>query len=227
MGPFSDHAAKVRYDTTNTKVICEGNSLVFGYGASAGHAMPQQLQLLLPPGGSVVTNLGVGGSTFKDLTSMTARASAVDAMYEAGKQHVLLIWEGTNSIWNNATYSGADVGRQCADYVAARKAAMPGVKIVLLTTIPRYNVSPQYGSDLIAPNNKLVDYDSYLKKYWRDMGAHAVIDVRASGVFSYPGTQNMAASMKPYISDPTHLNDAGYGLIAQYCATALRHLRMR
>jgi lysophospholipase L1-like esterase len=232
MGPFRDHAAKLRYDASKVKVICEGNSLVFGYGATnqATMSFPKQLQRLplLSAAGITVTNLGVGGSTFKDLNSMTARAGAVDALYEAGKSHVLLIWEGTNTIWNNAAYSGADAGQQCWDYVAARRAAMPGVKIVLLTTLPRYaGQNAQYGSDLITPNNKLIAYDNFLKAHWRDMGAAGIVDVRASGVFKESGTNNQPQAWRPYNTDLVHLNDAGYGLVAQYCEPVLRHLVAR
>jgi len=228
MGPFSDSSIKMPYDTTKTKVIFEGNSLVYGIGSTAGSTLPQQLQALPPMNGATLTNLAVSGSTFNNTNSMTARGASVDALYEDGKSHVLLIWEGTNTIWFNDV-TGTQTGQQCADYIAARTTAMPGLKVILLTTLPRYSVdgSSVYGSDLVSGNNTLLDYDNYIKRNYREMGAHAVVDVRAHGVFVASGTNFMRLSMRPYVYDSTHLNNWGYGLIAQYCATALRHLPKR
>lgn len=227
MGPIMGGTSRIHYDASTVNIMFEGNSLVQGYGSTGGQTTPAQMSALPPLNGIPVTNFGVGGSTYKANNSMTARAGAVDAAYVPGKKNILFLWEGTNTIWNDDTLSGAAVAQQAGEYNLARKAAHPDLKIITLTTIPRYYTSGPYGADLVRANNVLIDYNNYLKAHQQELGIDLLIDTRASGIFVTSGTNYMPSSMAPYVIDYIHCNNAGYGLIAEMCAAGLRRLRAR
>lgn len=209
------------YDIAAVNIMFEGNSLVAGAGASAGKKLPEQLSLLAPLSGIPVKNFGIGGSTWEDNISMTARSKAVDDWYVSGKTNVLLLWEGTNTAANTSAYTGNDIGEKARRYVAARKAAHPDLKIIMLNTIPRHGLSVSYNGDYVGLNNTLIAFNNYLSANWQDMGIDVLVDTRASDVFVFSGTQYISPKMSPYVGDLVHCNDAGYGLIAQMCADAL------
>lgn len=220
-----------RYSGAGTNIVFDGNSLVAGVGASsAASNLPAQLAALAPLNGAVsVVNIGVSGQNITDMRNRGA--SFADANYVAGKTNVLIVWEGTNTVCNNVANSGktgAAAGADLAAYCADRRAAHPDWTIVLLTTMPRFNI-PSTAYTIATANDELSNYNTYIKNNFRGMGARRVIDVRASGVFTYTGT-TCTALMQTYMSEATgavHCNDSGYALIAGYCATGLRALPMR
>ncbi len=235
MRPLFTTGTKMPYASGDVKIICEGNSLMAGYGAGTGVGPGQNLSIAQHLAAmpffaqTSITNLAVGGSTFYDNLAMTgtARMDAVEALYEAGKEHVLLLWEGTNALYNDSSYTGIYVAEQAAQCVADYKALLPGVRVVMLTTIPRYGFGGDYVGNYIGGNNALSAFDTYLKANWKAMGIDALVDVRKSGVFAASGTEYMATPMKPYQMDLCHLNGGGYGLVADMCVSALRNLAVR
>lgn len=224
MGPVLGGFAKQKYPAGNTNFMFDGNSLVYGFGSTAGKTLPQQLQALPPANGTLVRNFGANGI---NITTMRSKAAtSVDKIYSADKTNILFAWEATNTAWGSASLTGAQIGEQMAAYCAERLAVFPALKIILLTTIPRFSTDGSYGTNLAAGNATLIAYNDYIKANYRAMGAKMVVDVRASGVFEYTGPA-MSAAMAPYVMDLIHCNDAGYGLVAQMCAAALLRLPAR
>ena len=221
-GPILGGVAPVIYKTASTVFVFDGNSLVEGYGSSAGQTMEVQLAALAPiSGGLVVANTGVGGQT---TAAMDARAStAVDPLFDPNKNAVLGAWEGTNSICNSPAVTGLQAAADMAAYIANRKIATPKLRVVLLTTIPRYFMQ---GTTVLNGNAELLAYNAYLLANYKAMGADAIVDVRQDPVFVYPaGASTMPSYMTPFSSDGhTHLNNAGLGKIAAMVAPVLRRL---
>jgi hypothetical protein len=216
----------VRYSGAGVNIVFDGNSLVFGYKASStSQSTPSQMALLPPLNGLVtVKNIGVTG---QNITNMRSRGTAyADANYAPGKKNILLAWEGTNTICNTDAGAGKDGPGAAADmaaYCQDRLSAHPDWVIVMMTTIPRFDT---HTKTIAQQNADMQAYDDYLRANWRAMGCKGLVDVRAGGIFVYTGPV-MDAKMSPYMTELVHCNDAGYGLIAQYCATALRRLPAR
>ena len=227
IGPILGGIAPVVYKTANTVMVFDGNSLVFGVGATGGLTLPVQQAALAPISGNLaITNTAVSGQTIANMS--TRGVTFVDPVFAAAgsKSKVLALWEGTNSICNSPVRTGLEAIADMISYIADRRAANPGVKIVLLTTIPRYFMN---GTTVQNGNAELLIYNNYILANYRAMGADAVVDVRTNPVFVYPpGATTMPSYMTPYSSDGhTHLNNAGYALIAAMVASALRRLPKR
>lgn len=235
IGMTSNAATRMPYASGNVKIICEGNSLMMGYGKETGVAPAQALSvaqhLAAMPffSATSIVNLAVGGSTWQDNLSMssTSRLNALQAAYEPGKQHVLLLWEDTNASFNNATYTGVQIAQQVTAYIALAKARVPGAKIVVLTTIPRYGFSGEWTGNHVGGNQVLDACDAYRKANWKALGIDALVDLRRTGKFITSGTEYMSVPMKPYQMDNCHLNGNGYGLTADLCVGPLRSLTTR
>lgn len=225
MGPILGGVAPITYKTANTQVVFDGNSLVFGVGSTGGLNLPVQQAALAPiSAGLVITNTAVSGQTINDMR--TRGPTFVDPTFDSAKSNVLILWEGTNSISNSPVRTGLEAIADMTAYIAERRAANPAWKIVLLTTIPRYFMN---GITVPLGNAQLLVYNNYILANYRAMGADAVVDVRANTVFVYPaGATSMPSYMTPYSSDGhTHLNNAGYALIAAMVAPVLRRLPKR
>lgn len=224
MGPILGGIAKLRF-SSDVNIVFDGNSLVAGGALSSPstQSVPAQIKPLAPLNGVVnVVNIGVNGQT---ISNMRGRGTQyADANYVAGKKNILLPWEGTNFICNT-TMTGQAAGDAFAGYCAERLSAHPDWIIVPMTTIPRFDV---YGSGwtIAQANAELIAFDNYLKANWRAMGCKALIDVRASGIFTYTGT-SMNTAMQPYMLENIHYNPAGGALIAQMAADALKRLPAR
>ncbi|WP_409266818.1 SGNH/GDSL hydrolase family protein [Massilia sp. BHUDP2] len=229
IGPILGGVPKIRYTSDATNVVFDGNSLVFGQGSSGGQSMPAQLAALAPIGGRLsITNLGISG---QNLGQMRSNASDVDGAWVDGKRNVLLVWEGTNALNYGGTVNNAY--NDTAAYCAERLALHPWL-IVLLTTIPRQNQGATQ-ADTDAYNAKLTDYNTRIKSGYKAMGAKAVIDVRQEGspfafanylpaTFDAPGVGSLWASEGAM---RVHLNNAGYGVVAQMVADGLKRLPAR
>lgn len=225
IGPILGGLVPQKYTPTGIKMICDGNSLVHGYGSTTGNDFPSQLGRLAPINSQFnVANTGANGINIQ--TMRNNGPTNIDANYNAGKTNILFAWEGTNTAWQNASLTGTEIAQQMEAYCQERLDAHSDWKIILLTTLPRFNTDGAYGADLAAGNATLIEYNDYLKANYRSMGAKMVVDVRAAGIFTYTGTA-MPAAMQPYMYDLIHCNDDGYGLIAKYCADALRRLPAR
>lgn len=230
---------RLPYASGKVKIICEGNSLMLGYGKETGVIPAQALSIaqhlaLMPIFSTTqIVNLAVGGSVWtggpadKDMSS-SGRLALLQAEYDSTKDHhVVILWEDSNAIYLNAAYTGEQVALQCKDYIQLVKARIPGAKIVVLSTIPRYSFSGEYTGNHIGGNNVLIDCDNYRKANWKDMGIDALVDLRRTGKFIHSGTEYMPQVMKPYQMDGCHLNGGGYGYVADLALGQILNLLMR
>lgn len=223
MGPIMGGLPVLKYSAAGVNIVFDGNSLVAGSGASGSSKfLPAQVAALSPLNGLVtVTNIGVAGQS---IANMRTRGTAyADANYVAGKKNILVVWEGTNSICNEVK-TGAAAGAEMAGYCADRLAAHPDWIIVQMTTLPRFGLITTY--TVAQANAELDAYNAYLQANHRTMGCKRLVDVRTAGIFTYTGP-TVNGTMSPYMSDTTHCNDAGYGLVAQYVADVLKRLPAR
>ena len=206
------------------KVAFDGNSLVQGVGATST-PLPTAFASLVP-GVASVTNLGGSGRTWRQMNGLDGgSAAAVDAAFDSAKTNVLFAWETTNSVFN-AGRTAAQTIQDAADYIAARRAAHPGWRIVLLTSIPR-----QPG---LASNQAMASVDAAFLANYRVMGADAVVNVRRPGsYFNFADYADATFANDPngYWSEAAggrvHLRDPAYQLIAGWCREAFKRLRAR
>lgn len=99
------------------KLICDGNSMTFGTGASAGQDYPTQLAALLS-GSWSVSNLGIAAQSTGDM--LLDAETEVDALYSAASaQNVVIAWEGTNDLYYGMTPLVS--ARRMRDYILRRK----------------------------------------------------------------------------------------------------------
>ena len=223
-GPILGGFAPIIYKTASTQVVYDGNSLVFGIGSTGGQQLPVQQAAASPiNGGLTITNTAVSGQTINDMR--TRGPTYVDPLYNPSKNNVLIVWEGTNSICNTPVRTGMEAIGDLIAYIAERRAANPNWKIVVLTTIPRYYMQ---GTSNSNGNAQMIIYNNYILANYKDMGIDAVVDVRTNAAFVYTGTGTMPSWMTPYSSDGhTHLNNAGYAIIAGMVAPVIRRLPKR
>ena len=206
------------------KVVFDGNSLVQGVGATST-PLPAAFASLVP-GVASVSNLGGSGRTWRQMNGLDGGSSAaVDAAFDPAKKNVLFAWETTNSVFN-AGRSAAQTIQDATDYIAARRAAHPGWRIVLLTSIPR-----QPG---LAGNQAMASVDAAFLANYRAMGADAVVNVRRQGsYFNFADYTDATFANDPngYWSEAAggrvHLRDPAYQLIAGWCSEAFKRLRAR
>lgn len=214
-------------------VVFDGNSLVAGTGA-ATTPLPAAFASLLP-GLASVSNLGGAGRTWRMMSGLDGgSANAVDAAFNASRTNVLFAWETTNSVCN-AGRTAAQTIQDAADYIAARRAAHPGWRIVLLTSVPRQTGNAIFDlTTRMAANQAMTSVDMAFLGNYRAMGADAVVDLRRKGSYFRFGDFDDAA----FASDPSgfwyeaapgrvHLVDNAYMLIADWCREAFRRIHRR
>jgi hypothetical protein len=209
---------RVKFNS-GVNIIFDGNSLVAGFGSTAGNTMPEQM-MRLPPllgSGATMSNVGIGGQT---TAQMTSTATDVDGAWVSGKTNILVCWEMTNSV-HVGSRTGVQAAEDLAAYVAARRAAHP-LLVLSMTTLPRLGDATQC--------QYLVDANNYLLANYRSMGIDAVVDVRAIPQFNFTGINagdfiiDAGNSPGTYWVDWSHCNDNGYGLLANALANQIKYL---
>lgn len=207
------HPAKWRYNSS-TKIVFDGNSL---FALTAPIRISEQLAdtPLISGTGTTIANVAISGQAWGD---MSGSAADVDAQWPASGKGILVCWEGTNDIGGGAS------PQACVDhaktYVQGRLALHPW-KIVVLTTLPR-----RYTSQVAA---NLAAYNDLLKQQYRDVGAHAVCDVRQRGSpFDFTGTTDapFIATQRLWLewSNWIHLSTDGCAVVTKYLEATLRRL---
>lgn len=184
-------------------VICDGNSLTYGYESSnpATKSYPAVLATLLPVGWSV-QNTGVGGQTTEGMIARAA--SAVDSLYNSARpQNIVVAWEGINSLANTAD-TAAQAYASMTDYIKARKSV--GFKVVLCTTI-------KWGTATAVKETARQAYNALVLA--NTAGADRVVDLASEAKFSDPTNATY------FNGDSIHLTDAGYAAVAGYLAACL------
>lgn len=221
----------MRY-SPQVNIVWEGNSLVSGVGSTGGQTLPLQSSSNAPIAntGTGITNLSVSGSTW---AAMEARASGVNAAWVNGKTNILVLWEHVNSIC-----AGGLTAQQSAnamrDYIAARRAVHPWI-VVGLTMIPCEGYIGVMTTQALRDqyNSIMTTCDNLVRADPAAYGLDALVDVRQTGsVFAIPAFlpanfDATGAIWSEAAGSRVHLNNAGYGLVAQMVNAALTKRRLR
>lgn len=205
--------------SSDVNVVWFGNSLFYGFGSSIS-TLPQKVAALAPIAGSGATATANPSVPGRSWAAMLPDVGTASAAWVAGKTNVLMTWEGTNSIYNDVV-SAAQACTDAQTVISACRAAHPWVTATL-TTIPRSG----------SRDSVRVAYDDLLRNNYRAYGFDMLFDVAAKVpqlAFNGDVSANFVATQAYWseTADWTHLNDAGYQLIADQLAPELRKLPRR
>ena len=190
--------------------VLDGNSLTVGIGATQSSSYPAQMMRLLGDeyNHMAISVPAVGGQSTADMN--TDRASQIHPLIISGRT-IIVVWEVTNSlVYGIAPRTVID---QLWVYCDAVRAL--GAKVIVPNTLPRvegggvpagFNVQRKIANDLMAAE-------------WT---AHADEFVDLAGTPAIG--QNADAANITYYTDGTHLTAAGYALVAEVMANAVRRL---
>lgn len=197
-------------------VVCEGNSITFGYGTTTPY--PARLQTALGAG-YVVMNLGVSGSVIEpaadDLGYPAMSARTLQAGAYAAQRAVVVSWEFTNTLAALAVagYSAADAASTALTRWRrlVRLYRSLGFRVLTLTMLPRtdsYITAPQ--SAVVEAARQIVNpallADSTCGDYALDIAANVNL-ATVNGTY--------------YNGDNVHLTDAGNQVVADAVSAAI------
>jgi lysophospholipase L1-like esterase len=207
----------VTYVQQRSQVVCDGDSLTYGVGATHGSSdYPTVMTGLLNSSvWSVGGNLGVSGqpvgpaSQNPSMLYAAAQSSGIDSLYDAGKAaNVCLCWGGNNDIRLGA--DAPTVLGRLQSYCASRRAA--GWKVLVFTILPC--TGSGYASGFEAIRNAL---NISLRATWHTF-CDGLVDVAADSRIGVLGEEQQSTY---YYTDHIHLNPAGYAIVADYAAAAV------
>ena len=228
-------SAQAQTPPVTVQVICHGDSLTWGANASSGLGTPgilreQGANLETNPGMTYpavlaralgpawhVRSLGTGGWSLDPLTGEAP--AKIDPLFDPHlAQNLLIIFAGTNDLGGAHESAETAFGKLTA-YCRARKAAHPWR--ILVITPPMAAYPGVYPADFDA---QMVQYDALIRRNWRSF-ADGIVDVQADFRLGAPGAERNPV----YFSsrDFTHLTDAGYAIVGQDAAGAVRWLSAR
>ncbi|MDQ2798399.1 MAG: SGNH/GDSL hydrolase family protein, partial [Armatimonadota bacterium] len=201
--------SRVTAQTVTAQVVCHGDSLTHGYGASSGlgtatgTTYPGVLARRLGPTWRV-TSLGTGGWTIGLLAGEAPKK--VDPLFDPHlSRNVLIIFAGTNNLGGGHQSAETAFGELKA-YCRARKAAHPWR--ILVVTPPMAAYPRVYPADFDA---QMIQYDARIRRNWRSF-ADGIVDVQADFRLGAPGAERNPVY---FTKDFTHLTDAGYAIVGQ------------
>jgi len=185
---------------TNAVLVCDGNSLTQGTGASNPATTSYPALLDADAAFSTVTtyNLGVAAQETQDM--IDDAASQVDPLYNGAVDNILVAWEVGNDIFYNGSVSGA-LSRFWS-YCDARRAV--GFKVIVINCPPR-DQSTDFGDNSAQFNTKLESANTQLAAEWM---SHADGFVDLAGDSRFEGY-----NLTYYDADKIHYTDAGYQVV--------------
>jgi lysophospholipase L1-like esterase len=182
-------------------VVCEGDSLTEGYGATAGNTYPELLVAKYLADDAIkitATNMGVGGQT---VATMIVNASTTIDPLLGDYKRALIFWGGVNDLGTSAT--AETVYQRILTYCTARKAA--GWNVFACTILPQdhYTSILDFEDKRVYVNNKI---------------RTELIDV-VDGIIDFTTDENIGqkgdeTNLTYYNADKIHLTDAGYAIVA-------------
>lgn len=189
--------------TANTAVIFEGDSITYGTQSTDSITMSYPAQLSrLGSSHPKIWNGGSGGDTA--LNNVTAGATKTVLTAFAGYTNRLVVyWLGTNDIANGR--SAVQIEADIDSYIAAVRAHDAGAIIIGNTILPRdpFNAS----QDTI-----IAEVNTYIKN---SADFDFTIDVAADSRL------DDSTDLTYYDADTIHLNDTGYGIVAELVRNAI------
>jgi lysophospholipase L1-like esterase len=195
--------------TRTRQVVCDGDSLTFGYTSALTFSTPIQTsypwQMTQANLAWMTQNEGVPSQTLA--TCVTNAAANVDVYYDAVTfpKSTIVIFAGTNDIV--AGSSAVSVESSMSAYVSARQAV--GWKVVVVPVLDR--------ASFTAPMEVI------------RLAVNAWINAGSSGANAIVTLPTQLAGTAPWVTypaywdstDQTHLTSLGYGVLAQAVAAAI------
>jgi hypothetical protein len=221
LGPQVMGARRLKMSST-VNIVWDGNSLVAGAGADNTTRCSAQVANLPPVAGSgaATANIGVSGQTWRQMNGLDSGLTTdVESAWISGKKNVLICWETRNSIFTGRTWQQAV--QDGIDYIAARRLSKVWHSVILINCLPSYALD--------GKAEALDSANAYMAANFRAMGADILIDVQTPGSpFRFTGNSmlpfQLTQSLWAETSNWTHLNAAGYAIVAGLVAGALRRL---
>lgn len=194
------------------QLVCDGDSLTAGVGvadATTQSYPPQLRSLYNGPNSFNLYNFGIAGQTTSDINSDAS--TQIDILYDSAmSSNFCLVWAGTNDLV--AGTSPATVYNNLKTYWAARRSA--GWKVVAFTALPRSAPGVPAGFEADRQTlNTSIRSDSSLYD--------AIVDLAADSRIGDSGDE---LNTTYYDGDKTHLNQAGYAIVASLAQAALAPL---
>lgn len=154
-------APGLRFATTRTLAVCDGNSLLNSGVANVNTAWPGLLQVSLA--GCHVTNQGIGGASFSGAASGAALTATLSGrlgglLAGAYPLKIYVIQELTNEIFLTADTAATIYARWKA-HCQAVKAIDPDIVILAVTAIPNVNITNAGRDAVRTDTNALVKAD--------------------------------------------------------------------
>jgi lysophospholipase L1-like esterase len=183
-------------------MVFEGDSITdpnVSMGANLKYSALAQAAITPFPQGS---NFAISGS---GIANISARSAAVDAAFATTSlaEKLLFLFDGANDSGLGAATLVADLKAYCL----ARKAASPGLKIVIATLLPQTTAGFNTFRDAVNP---LIKADSS----WYD----AIADFAANGTMGC----DACAANTTYFSDGEHPTAAGQALLGPIAQAAIQ-----
>jgi lysophospholipase L1-like esterase len=189
-------------------IVFDGDSLTEGYFLAPTQSYPAQVMRRLP-GRLEWRTFGISGQTWPDLLRDVRHE--VDPLFRPSRRlNLVVVWAGANDL--AAGYTAQQVYENARRYCEARRQV--GFTVITATQYPLEpkDVDRQFEA-------RRSGYNDLLRAHWREF-ADALVDVAADeriGDASDPARRR-------YFIDAVHLNEAGYGVIADCFLTTLRPL---
>ena len=222
-----------KYDL-DLNLVTDGNSLTFGFNATAGNTYPELIEDRLTFQGTtnVVTNKSLGGQTTQQMEADAA--TDIDPLIDPLKRNVLLAWECRNDMIVNSL-TPTEALNNMITFCNNRRTA--GWEVIVANVLPSWigtykGDSTVVGYDLL--NTERLQLNALLQAGWQTF-ADGFVDFsvedelylfhnneQAGYVFS-SGTPP-TTSDNGYYSDGTHGTDAGYSRISNIFFTELSKL---
>jgi lysophospholipase L1-like esterase len=187
-------------------IVFDGDSLTEGYLLAPSQSYPSQAMKQLPSWLEDV-NFGVAGQTWQDLLRDVRRE--VDPLYSASRRlNLVVVWAGANDL--AVGYSAREAFENARRYCEARRQV--GLTVVTATVYPLQPKDIDAGFDA-----RRIRYNDLLRAEGHGF-ADALVDLASDERIGDPS----GPARRQYFIDAVHLNEAGYGVIADCVVRTLR-----
>jgi lysophospholipase L1-like esterase len=192
--------------STDGLIVFDGDSLTEGFMLLRSQSYPAQAMRLLPQG-IRSANVAVSGQIWPDLLADVN--AEVDPLFSAKNDfNIVVVWAGANDL--AAGYTAQEIYENARTYCLARR--QRGFTVLVCTMYP---LQPR-GEDPRYETLRL-EYNRLLRSTWPQF-ADALVDLAADARIGDASPESRA----DYFIDIVHLNEAGYGVIADAVAAVLR-----
>jgi hypothetical protein len=205
-----DYARIRHFSPPNKLLVCDGDSLTTGYGATNNRSYPAQLWGLLGRNWQVY-NAAVAGQQTDAM--ITDGAAEIDPLYSASYySNILVCWSGVLDLYYGQT--PAQAWERINTYCAARQAA--GFQVVVCTCLPSGFIDEADRSALNA----------LIRAGWYTC-ADALADIAADTRIGDAGDNLDPAYYNNSDGNATHMMPAGYAAVAGIVEAEIDELARR